>query len=92
MVCIILFFVGVAGIFVFMTGLFDAEIVIITLGIFMVVGGFAGALVIDEMNDYKYEQHKAIITDFDEMHEQGYEIVEQEGEIFTIQLKGAEEQ
>ena len=91
-VCVILLLLGIASIFVILYGVSEAEPDVIIVGFLLAVVGFGLVTIISSDRSYEYEQHKALVKDFEELHDKGYEIIEQEGEIFTIQLKGADEQ
>ena len=89
--CILLFFVGIAGALVLISGILDGDTVTMCVGTMLLLC-MPLAFTLDAAHDYEYEQHKVLISDFNEVHQDGYEIVDQEGEIYTIQLKGADEQ
>ncbi|WP_214771350.1 hypothetical protein [Exiguobacterium sp. s133] len=65
----------------FKEGRFDLFLASMVLVIFslMLFQGFNESL--DHKMVYEY---KAIITDFNEVHDKGYEIVDREGEIYTL--------
>lgn len=88
----VLILVGVFGILLFLIGVTEGEGAVLTIGLVLAVVGFGLVAVINSNFSYEYEQHKVTITDFNEVHKQGYEIIEQEGEIYTVQKKGADSQ
>ena len=91
-VCVILTLVMLVGIAVALVGLFEWEVELFVAGLAVIFVAVGFINLIDNHFGYEYEQHKVLITDYNEVHQNSYEIIDQEGEIFTIQKKGADEQ
>ena len=61
-------------------------------GVIVAILFLAMALTFAFMGNNRYEEgieieHKVLITDYNEVYDKGYEVVEQEGDIFTIKKK-----
>lgn len=61
------------------------------IGFVIAVSGVLVAVNFHDVGETSYKQHEVIVEDFNEIYEQGYEIVEQEGKIVTIKKEGAGE-
>lgn len=88
--CMILTLVVIIGLAVSVVGLFEWDAGMFLIGLPIMAIGVMLISILDDYQGYSYEQHKVLITDFNEVHGQGYEILEQEGEIYTVQKKGAD--
>lgn len=89
---VILILLGVAGIVTCLVALTEGDFTVSMFGLFLALTSLGIVGLIDAEYGYEYEQHKVTITDINEVHEKGYEIIEQEGEIYTVQKKGADSQ
>ena len=61
------------------------------IGFVIAVSGVLIAVNFHDVGETSYTQHEVIVEDFNEIYEQGYEIVEQNGQIVTIKKEGAGE-
>lgn len=64
-------------------GTSDWSRVFLSIALVMLISFFAYSTV-RAVNEGVKEEYKATITDFNEVHDKGYEIVDREGEIYTL--------
>jgi xanthine/uracil permease len=81
----------IIGLIVWFHGFMEDESILFWVGIGMFVVGLLGIFAFHDLNATKYVEHKVVVEDFNVIHEQGYEITEQEGDIYTIQKKAGVE-
>ena len=78
--------IGLYWLFQILTGLDDFNftgLVILLIGLSLAYACYS--IYVD--NDYKYEIQKVIVSDWNEVYNEKWEIVEQEGDIVTIKRK-----
>jgi hypothetical protein len=83
--------VALFGFVLIMGGLSSDEWIPVIIGALLMAVGIAGAVSLSDIGETKYEQRKVLIEDFNVVHEEGYEIVDQEGEIYTIRKERGDE-
>ncbi|WP_079516558.1 hypothetical protein [Rossellomorea marisflavi] len=76
---------------VFFAALEHGEVLTALLALAVAIGGIMIITNLHDVGETKYEKLDVIVTDFNEIYDQGYEIVEQNGEIITIKKEGAGE-
>lgn len=84
--------IGFFGLGLFIIGVADDEWQVSLIGFAGLVVGIAVVVLLVVTKSYEYEQHTVKVTDINEIHEQGYEIVDTQGQLLIIQEIGADEQ
>lgn len=79
--------IALFGFLVLCAGFSANEWLGVLVGIIFVIAGLYGAY---ESIDYKPDQIEAIVTDYNEVYERGYEVVEQRGDITVLQKTESE--
>ena len=84
LIMLIVLILGVAIFFV--SGNFDAEESLLKVALIMMIIGFIGIVtsVIIAPTTKPYTEVKATVSDWNVVHDEGWEVVEQEGEIVTL--------
>jgi hypothetical protein len=90
--CLILgLLVAVFGFVLALGGVQSDEWLSVIIGVLLVATGIGSMACLSDIGETKYEQRKVLIEDFNVVHEEGYEIVDQEGEIYTIRKERGDE-
>jgi hypothetical protein len=79
------------GAVVLIAALEAAEGGIALIGLLVVIAGILVVYHLHDVGETSYKQYEVIVEDFNEIYDNGYEIVDQDGKIVTIKKEGAGE-